>query len=135
LTLRLNRLQAGQRDNPRAHIQHLGTPASPRELRFNRVAEGWAALSVSLLLILVVALLIFAPTQVLGGVVVLAVVFVLLESIFRGTFTSTVTTIALVLALIASGVLIVTFWWQILVVGFVAAGAFLLWENIRELID
>lgn len=135
LTLRLKRLQAGQRDNPRAHIQHLGTPASPRELRFNRLAEGWAALSVSLLLILVVALLIFAPTQVLGGLVVLAVVFVLLESIFRGTFTSTVTTIALVLALIASGVLIVTFWWQILVVGFVAAGALLLWENIRELID
>ncbi len=133
LALRLKRLVAGQRDHPRAHIQHLGTPASPRELRFNRLAEGWAALSVSLLLILIVVLLMFDPPHVLWGLILLAVFFVLLESIFRGTFTATITTIAVVLALLASVVLVITFWWQIVIGVALAAGAFLLWENIREL--
>jgi hypothetical protein len=68
-----------------------------------RTFNTWAALSVRLLLILINTLLIFDPPHVLEGLVLLAVVFVLLESIFRGTFTSTITTVAIVLALIASG--------------------------------
>ena len=49
------RVSAGESDPVRAHILRAHTPASEDELRVSRVAETWAAVSVSLMIISFVA--------------------------------------------------------------------------------
>ena len=51
-----DRLRAGERDQARAHISRAHRPASEDELRVSRVAEAWAAISVSLMLMSFVAI-------------------------------------------------------------------------------
>ena len=43
--------RVGERDDPRAHIRHAAAPVPVKKMRFNRAAEIWAAVSMSLLLI------------------------------------------------------------------------------------
>jgi hypothetical protein len=123
----------GASDPPHAHITHLAHPASSAELRFSRLAELWAALSIGLLAVALVGLIWFLPNAQVVALAVILIFFVLIESVFRGTFTRTVNAISVILALIAFGILLYTFWWQAIVVGILAAGAFLLLENLREL--
>lgn len=133
LQLRAEKLQRGEPDDPRAHITHLAVPVSAARMRFNRLAEFWAAISVSVLLIIVALLALFAPQLILGGVIVLVVLFVLLEAALRGTYTTTINAIAVGLALAGIGVLAVLYWRQVLVVGLLAAAVFLLLQKMREL--
>ncbi len=68
LTRRLERMKAGGQDNPRAHIRHLAIPDDPTQvLRFDRAAETWAAVSLSLLLFAIAALIFFAPRYIWAG--------------------------------------------------------------------
>jgi hypothetical protein len=129
----LERLRAGDKDNPRAHIRHLAAPVSTGQMRFNRLIEAWAAVSISLLLLGFVALIVFAPHYLLLGAVVLIIGFILLESVFRGTFSSTVGSLAVWLALLATIVLVLNFWLQIVVGSLIAGGVVLLWQKVREL--
>jgi hypothetical protein len=130
---RLERLEAGDKDSPRAHIRHLAAPVAIGQMRFNRLIEAWAAVSIGLLLLGFVALIVFTPHYMLLGAVVLIVGFSLLESIFRGTFSNTVGSLAVWLALLATIVLVLNFWFQIIVGGLIAGGVVLLWQKVREL--
>ena len=133
LTRRLNRLREGRQDDPRAHIRHLATPVSTSQLRFNRAAETWAAISLSLLLFGFVALIYFAPQFLWGGLALMLIVFVVIESILRGTFIQTVTTTTVILAVISSALLLIHYWRQIIVAGLIGMGVFLLLQKIQEL--
>jgi hypothetical protein len=59
--------------------------------------------------------------------------FIFAESFLRGTFVRTVNRTAVVLALIASVILVVHFWRAAVLVGLVGLAAFLIVERIREL--
>jgi len=48
--------QTGEFDSPRAHIHHAAHPAPAADLRLNRVAEFWAAISIGLVMVGFVAL-------------------------------------------------------------------------------
>ena len=133
LTRRLERMRAGRCDDPRAHIREAAEPVPPAQMRFSRVAELWAAFSLSLLLLGVVALILFAPEDAWAGAIVLLIALVLGESILRGTFIRTVNRVAVVLALAASVILILHFWKQVLVVGLGALAVFLILQRLREL--
>lgn len=135
LTGRLARLQAGTKDDPHAHIRHLATPVSPATARFNRFVEAWAAISLSLLLLAMLAVSYFAPQYLWMGVVLLVLAFIVIESILRGTFTATITSISVVLAVIASLILIFHFWRAIVLIGLAAAAVLLLVQKLRELRD
>jgi hypothetical protein len=132
LTRRLERMRAGRRDDPRAHIRHVVRPVPPAEMRFGRVAELWAAFSLSLLIVGVVALIQFAPGDAWAGVVVLLIGLVLGESILRATFVRTVSRIAVVLALVATVILLLHFWKSVLMGGLLALAAFLILQRVRE---
>lgn len=123
----------GEFDHPHAHIAHLAHPATAAELRFSRLAEVWAALSIGLLALAVVGLFWLLPDARFASLAVIFVVFVLVESIFRGTFARTANGISVVLAVVAFIILIYTFWWQAIFAGILIAGGFLLLENLREL--
>ena len=133
LDLRVARLRSGSRDDARAHILNAAEPVPEARVRFARVAEMWAALSLSVLLVAVVALIQFASDHALAGGFVLLVAFVLSESILRATFVRTVNHVAVVLALIASVILLLHYWKPVLMAGLVALAAFLLLQRLREL--
>jgi hypothetical protein len=130
---RLQHMRAGERDDPRAHITKLARPVSTEQMRFNRLAEAWAAVSLSLLLIGVVLIYFFERRFLWLGAVVLVLVFLVFESILRGTFVKTINRIAVFLAILASLVLLFHFWAPILVGALVIGVGFLLVQKVREL--
>jgi hypothetical protein len=133
LSRRLERLRAGRRDDPRAHIREAAEPVPATEMRFRRVAELWAAFSLSLLLVGVVALVQFAPEDAWAGVVVLLIVLVLGESVLRATFVRTVNRVAVILALVATVILVLHFWKSVLIGGLLALAVFLILQRVQEL--
>lgn len=133
LERRAAKLRAHIPDDPRAHIRHLGKPVNPSELRFNRLVEFWAAVSISALLLGIAALAVFYPPYLIGGIVIMVIVFILLESALRGSYISTMNTIAVILAVAGILILIVKFGRELLIVGVVAAAVFLLLQKLREL--
>jgi hypothetical protein len=133
MVVRLERLRAGRRDDPRAHIRNAAEPMPPAQMRFSRAAEIWAAISLSLLLVGLVALIEFAPEDAWAGAIVLLIALVVGESILRATFVRTVNRVAVILALVATVILLIHFWKSVLVGVLVAVAAFLILQRVREL--
>ncbi len=133
LARRAEKLRANISDDPRAHITHLAKPVSLAQLRFNRLAEAWAAVSISALLLGIVAILLLQPHWLLAGAMVMIVCFILLESVLRGTYINTINTLAVILAVIAAVILVVQYWMQLLIASLIAIAVFLLVQKVREL--
>jgi hypothetical protein len=139
LTARLGRLEGRDPDavtlpeERRAHIQRLARPATDADLRLRALLEIWAATSIGLLLVGMVVLAVVAPRHLLDGALLLVGLLVVVESVFQRRLARLVSTVAVGLAILSVGVLIYELFWQLLVVGALAAGLFMLWENLREL--
>ena len=130
---RIEHRRTGAPDDPRAHIRHAAEPVPVSKMRFNRAAELWAALSISVLLIGLAVLILVAPTSVWGALFVLVILFIVGESILRGTFIRTVNRIAVILALVAVIVLFVQYWKLAFVALLIGLAGFLLYQRLREL--
>ncbi len=126
-------LHAGECGPARAHLQRPRQPTPPTELRFSRVAETWAALSVSVMLLGFVGLVLFARDYVLFGLVASITLFVVLEAGFRGSLIRFVTRTTICLAIAAALIIMYEFFWQLIIFGVIVAGAYILWDNLREL--
>jgi hypothetical protein len=134
LTRRMNLIRAGDRDDPRAHIHNLLVPDDPTlVLRFDRAAETWAAVSLSLLLFAIAALIFFAPTYLWTSLAVIVILFAIAESFLRGAFVPMVARITLLLALVAAFILFIHFWKWILVAALVVMGVSLMVHRLREI--
>lgn len=134
LTRRLERLQAGRLDAPHAHICHLAVPDDPAQaLRFDRAAETWAAISLSLLLFVIAGLIFFTPRYIWVGLAIVLILFVVTESILRGAFVQTVVRITLILAMLAAVILFLHFWKWIILAALLAMGISLMVQRLREL--
>jgi hypothetical protein len=133
LTERLECLKSGINDHPRAHIQHLASPVQAAEMRFSRLTETWAAVSLSLMLFTIASLILFARVYMLPGLSILLILFVVVESILRGAFVRTIARITAFLAIISALVLLFHFWLQIITGALVAMAAFLMFQRLREL--
>jgi hypothetical protein len=132
LTARLEALRSGVRDDPRSHIRHLNAPVQAAA-RFGTADEHWAAISLSLLLLAIAALVFFAPHYFWAGLGVVLILFLVIESILRGAFTDTVARLSLLLALVAALILLFHFWKFIIIGLLVILAAYLLIERLREL--
>jgi hypothetical protein len=127
------KLKNGDKGSPRAHIKRAYRPASETELRFDRVAEAWAAISIALSMVVIVALILFAREYLVFGLLALVSLLVFIESGFRKRLTQLTTSVSVGLATITTLVLVYEFFWQALVAAILAAAAYMLWENLREL--
>ena len=136
---RLSRLQQRDPDavtlpeERRAHIQRLARPASAADLRLRAVLEVWAATSIGLLLVGMVTLAVMAPQHLFDGALALIGTLVVVEAVFQRRLARLVSAVAVGLAIVSVGVLIYDLFWQIVVIGVLGAGLFVLWENLREL--
>jgi hypothetical protein len=134
LTWRLERMKAGGQDDPRAHIHNLAVPDDPSQvLRFDRAAETWAAISLSLLMFAVAALIFFAPRYIWAVLAIILILFVVAESFLRGVFVQTVGRVTLILAMITALILFIHFWKWIIVAALVVMGISLMYHRLREL--
>jgi hypothetical protein len=116
-----------------AHAQHVARPATDADLRLRRLLEIWAATSVGLVLLGMVALAITTPGHLLDGAMLMVGVLVVVESMFQRRLARLVSTVAVGLAIVSLGVVAYELAWQLLVLGVLAAGLFILVENLREL--
>jgi len=126
-------LSRGLKDHPQAHLHHRMKPVSNSQTRYNNLTETWAAVSLSLLLLVVAALAYFAPHYLWVGLGILVIIFAVIESILRGTFIQTVSVVTSLLAIITSLVLIFHFWLEIFVGCLLSLSVFLLVQKVREL--
>lgn len=127
-------LEAGARGPLRAHIRRAQQPATAFERRMNRIAELWAAMSIGGLLVGVVLLALFSPRHLVAGLGLLLTTFVFIEAGFRRQLGKLISSITIALAVIAAGVLLYEFFWQLIILGVVLIGVYLTWENLRELL-
>jgi hypothetical protein len=127
------RMEAGERDPARAHISRAHRPASETELRFSRVAEAWAAVSVSVMLVIFVAIAIFEQEHLISMLVVSIAFFAFAEAGFRGRLANLVGSANIGLAAVASLVLLYEFFWELVVAAVLLTSLYVLWDNLREL--
>jgi hypothetical protein len=125
--------QRGDTGDPRAHIARAAEPVTPSQMRFDRAAEIWAAISLSLLLVGLAVLVLLAPAHFAAFLASIVVVFLVTESILRGNFLRTANQVAVVLALIATVVLLVHIWEFAVVACLLAVAVYLVSQRLREL--
>lgn len=128
-----DQLRGGKREAPRAHLRHAHQPASYTKLRFSRVAELWAAISVGVTLVGFIVLVLFARAYLIIGLIAMVALFVLFEAGFRGWLIRLLTSVTIGLAVLAALILLYEFFWQLIILAVLIAGGYILWDNLREL--
>jgi hypothetical protein len=133
LDLYAQRLESGYKGAPRAHIRRAHEPTSAIALRLGRIAEAWAAASIGLVLLAFVSIALFAPHFLLAGVAAMVGVVTLIEAAFRRRLGALIINVTNALAFVASLVLLYEFFLEIVIGVILVAGAYIMWENLREL--
>lgn len=116
-----------------AHIRHKHRPEPEIELRLNRVAEFWAAISSGLLLIGFVGVAVLQPNNLWIGIGILVGMFFVIDTILHRRIAQFLVGITVTLALVSVGVLIFEFFWEILLISAIGLSFMLIRDNIREL--
>jgi hypothetical protein len=133
LKMHAEKLRAGDRGDPRAHIHRAHHPASEVGLRLSRIAETWAAVSVGLVVLSFVGMLFFAREYLFVGLAVLLSLLVFIEAAFRRQLIRLISNLTIALAAFSAAILLIEFFWTIIVLGVILAGGYIIWENIKEL--
>jgi hypothetical protein len=127
------RLRDGEREPARAHITRAHQPASEAELRVSRLAEAWAAVSVSLMLISFVSIALFEREHLISMLVFSIALFAFVEAGFRSRLVNLISSVNIGLAVVATLILVYEFFWQLVVAAVLILGLYVLWDNLREL--
>ncbi|MBI3964500.1 MAG: hypothetical protein HY329_02610 [Chloroflexi bacterium] len=129
----LDDLVAGIPDPPQEHIRKKPQPQTPTEVRQGRLVEGWAALSIGLLLICLVGIFVIQPESWVVGLLALISVFLLVEATLERRLQEFLLFVTMSLALLTAAILVYVFYWQLILVGAVALALLIIIENLREL--
>ncbi len=126
-------IASGLLGDPRAHIRRAHTPAARSDLPAGRVAELWAAISVTVLLVAFIVLFLVKPGVLPFWMATIVALFAFVEAGLRGTFTRVVGSFAVGLAVIAGLVLVYEFFWWVVGAIVLALALYILYDNLREL--
>ncbi|MDX1413351.1 MAG: NPP1 family protein [Candidatus Promineifilaceae bacterium] len=126
------RVDRGDLGPPDAHLHHIHHP-EPSLPPKHRVVEIWAAFSGALIILGLVLLLIFRPQNWLYWVVGLAAGLGAVEALTRNNLVNYLLNIIIVLALIASIILLIEFWLWFLIAGLLLLALYMIRGNLREL--
>ncbi len=133
LDLHAAELEAGKRPPPQTHLKRPPEPVSEMDLRMGRFAETWAAISVGLMMVGVVALFLFARHYLLVGLSIMLVLLLVIEANFQRQLLRLVTGVTIAMAIISALIVFYDFFWEIVVLFVLVAGGYLIVENLREL--
>lgn len=126
-------VRAGVRGPLRGHLHRAHRPVPASDLRFNRVAEFWAAISIGLMIIGFVGLVLFARQYLVFGLIALLSLIIFVEAGFRRRLAQLVDSVTIALAIVAALVMLWQWFWEIVIVAVLVAGGYIMWENLREL--
>jgi len=126
-------LSAGERGPLRAHIHHAARPATDEGLQLSRFAEMWSAISIGLMLIGFVLITLFARAYLIFGLVGLISLMTFIEAGFRRQLSQLVNSVTIGLSIVCALVLLFHFFWEIVIIGVLVAGGYIMWENLKEL--
>jgi lysylphosphatidylglycerol synthetase-like protein (DUF2156 family) len=129
----LVRAEAGDLGDPRAHLRHASRPQPPEERRYGMIVEVWSALSASLLLIAVVALLYLKLVPIWAAILIALVGYIVLESLFRRRFLDLLLRVTVFLALVGALILVVTNAWLLVLAVVLVIAVLTLVDNFREI--
>ena len=129
----LQRLEAGIKDDPAAHLHTRCTRCPPSTTRYGFFVEFWAAISAGLILLAVAGLYITKLTPAWVALIIALVAYVLLEAAFRRRLTVILLRATLFLAIVAVVVLVIRFAPEVIVAGVVLLAFVVLTDNLREL--
>lgn len=130
----LARYDEGWRGDPRSHLSHAAVPEPTSTGRGRGFAEGWAALSVGLLVIALAVILWFKLLPVPLTLAVLVIGYLAIESVAQRRVETLLLRVTVVLAAVAAGLLAWTYLRELILAGLFALGVFILLDNLRELI-
>jgi len=129
----LARFDEGWRGDPRAHLAHAAVPETYTIARGWGFAEGWAALSVGLLVISLAVILWFKLLPVPLTLAVLVIGYLAIESVAQRRVETLLLRITIALAAVAALLLGWTYLRELVLAGLFALGVFILLDNVREL--
>jgi hypothetical protein len=130
---RLEALRTGDTGDPRAHLRHAAVPEAPSVTRRRAYGEAWAALSVGLLVVLLVAVVWF---RILPPIIAIPVVlggYLVIEAFFDRSIGRLLLRIAVVLAMVSAVILAVTFIRELVLLALLGLGVLLIADNLGEL--
>jgi hypothetical protein len=127
------RAEAGEQGDPRSHLHNDHHPQSTADLNYGRIVEIWSAISVSLGLLALMALIVFTDLPVWAVVLLAVGGYLVLEAAFRRQLITLLLRVALALALVGAAVLIVSYATELVVVAVVGVAVLTLVDNIREI--
>jgi hypothetical protein len=127
-------VRAGDYGSPRAHIRRAHQPAAPVDLRASYVAEFWAAISVTALLVAFVVLFAFRPSYLSLWLVVILALFLFIEASMRGTVNRLLSSLTGALAIVAALILLYRYFWWVVGGVVLAMALYILWDNLSELL-
>ena len=126
-------LEKGQQVNRRGHLKRPQIPSPEIILRFSRLAEAWAAMSIGLALIAFVGIALFAPNYLLTGALITMGVILVVEAAFKRRLNRLANILTGILAFLAGTILVFEFFVTFFIAFILIAGGYILWENLREL--
>jgi hypothetical protein len=129
----LERVRRGDPGDPRAHLRHVVHPQDPHDIRRSRLLDLWSALSVGLA-ILILAAVLFTDADRLWSILILIFGgYVVIEAAVRRRLLQLLLDITILLAVVASLVLIASHLTWALAGVLLVVGLFILRDNLREL--
>lgn len=132
LETRLEMIEGGDWGPPEAHIQHEHHPEQPLSPQ-RRTIELWAALSGALVLLVIGATLIFRPDNWPAIILIIIFAFGAIEAFLRRRLAGYLTTVTIILAVVACIILFIEFWQWIILAGLVGVVLLMVRDNLREL--
>jgi hypothetical protein len=130
-----NKLDKGYRPMATSHLRRDRIPMTKLDLRLGRLMEVWSAASIGAMLLVLVGLRLFAREYFFAGIGGMLLMMAFIEAGSRKRLVQLIHTLSVVLGLMAGLVLVYEFFWVILEGLLIAAGVFLMIENLRELGD
>ncbi len=130
----LVRIRSGDLGDPRAHLRHDEHPVPPQTTRYGVIVELWSAISVSLMLLAIVALIWSHAVPWFGALAIGVVGYIIIEAAFRRKLTILVLRTSLFLSIVAAAILMWEFRLQAVLAGIIGVALLIFADNIRELI-
>ena len=133
LAARRAQAMAGDRGDPRAHLSHDHHPQTGTDQQYGRVVEFWSAISVSLALIALIALIYLTRLPTWAGILFAVVGYFALEAVFRRRLIDLLLRLTLLMALLGAVILAVSYATQLVVLAIAGVAVLTLIDNVREI--
>jgi hypothetical protein len=129
----LDRARGGDFGDPRQHLHFVARPQDPGDINLSRLLDIWSAFSIALAILILGVLLILQVPHLWIAVLIVIVGYAAIEALVRRRLLRFLLNVTVVLAVIGSLILLVTYWLEAIALFVIAIGFLILRDNFGEL--